>query len=379
MLLGFGAKNFYSFKEGFEVNLKLGSGCPKDISKGRNYANIIAVKGANASGKTNVLKALSFISDFATNSFAYKTDIDIPFDNFFKNDESTHLYITFMDSDTTYKYEVELNNKKVISEIIYKKNVIVIKRVENKLEKVSKEFEDIKIVKLRDNASIISTARQYDSISTINIYFLLMNIISNVDSNGLQEQFIKHTGASNYYKHNENHFTFVKEVLQKSDTGIFDIRIEEDENKETKVVTYFPLFDYKVNSKIKTLTYNQQSSGVKLLFKQLTAYKLVLDNGGVLVLDEFDINLHPDLLPALIDFFDNPEKNPKGAQLIFTTHNTEIIDNLKKYRVVLVNKEENESFLYRLDEISDSILRNDRPLTPLYNSGKIGGKPKLEL
>ena len=97
----------------------------------------------------------------------------------------------------------------------------------------------------------------------------------------------------------------------------------------------------------------------------------------MLVIDEFDINLHPDLLPMLVEFFESPQKNIKNSQLMFTTHNSEIMDVLSKYRTVLVNKENNESYLYRLDEIDGDIIRNDRPLSPVYNSGKIGGKPKL--
>jgi AAA15 family ATPase/GTPase len=75
--------------------------------------------------------------------------------------------------------------------------------------------------------------------------------------------------------------------------------------------------------------------------------------------------------------FDDPEKNINNAQLIFTTHNTDIMDKLGKYRVVLVNKQDNESFLYRLDEIPGDILRNDRSIIPAYKAGKIGGKPRL--
>ncbi|PTT56329.1 abortive infection protein, partial [Aeromonas sp. HMWF014] len=69
--------------------------------------------------------------------------------------------------------------------------------------------------------------------------------------------------------------------------------------------------------------------------------------------------------------------NTNQSQIIFTTHNSEIIDFLGRYRTYIVEKTENESFAYRLDEISGDILRNDRPILPIYNSGKIGGVPKL--
>lgn len=94
-------------------------------------------------------------------------------------------------------------------------------------------------------------------------------------------------------------------------------------------------------------------------------------------MDEFDTNLHPDLLPIIIDLFLSQETNPRAAQFIFTSHNLEIIDHLGKYRTVLVGKTESESFCYRLDEIPSDIIRNDRSISALYRGGKIGGVPNL--
>jgi hypothetical protein len=54
------------------------------------------------------------------------------------------------------------------------------------------------------------------------------------------------------------------------------------------------------------------------------------------------------------------------------------MDKLGKYKIVIVNKEENESYLYRLDEIPGDILRPDRPITPAYRANKIGGKPRIQ-
>jgi predicted ATPase len=94
-------------------------------------------------------------------------------------------------------------------------------------------------------------------------------------------------------------------------------------------------------------------------------------------LDEFDIHLHPHILPKLIKLFLDPRSNPKGAQLLISTHDAEILNMLGRYRTFLVNKVENESFGYRLDELPGDIVRNDRPILPAYNEGKIGGVPRL--
>ena len=117
---------------------------------------------------------------------------------------------------------------------------------------------------------------------------------------------------------------------------------------------------------------------VQKLFGNLMNYYDVLSLGGVLVLDEFDINLHPDILPHLLDLFLVKDNNPLDAQLLFTSHNTEIMDILGRYRTYIFEKEGNESFCYRLDEPKAPSLRNDRPVSVPYRKHLIGGFPRID-
>lgn len=380
MITAFGAKNIFSFKEGFEINFRLGNNCPNDISNDKNLANLLAIKGANASGKTNVLKALTFLGFFSLHSFTKLSPTSIiPLSSYFNSKESSDLYIEFLDDNNTlYKYEVELTNKKIFKETLSINNKIAFIRDNETINIKNTTFKDLKGIKLRNNASIISTAHQH-TLNSIECFYNLFNkIISNVDSSGLNSNFISYTSVSQLYHDNPQLLKFVKNVLSKIDTGISDIIIETDEDPETKEIRYFPLFKFNINEEINYLTYHEQSSGTKALFTQLGAYKAVLNDGGILILDEFDTNLHPDLLPVLVNFFDSKLINKNNAQLIFSTHHIEIMDKLKKYRVILVNKDDNESYLYRLDELEGDILRNDRPISKVYNSGKLGGKPNIE-
>jgi len=380
MLLEFGARNFYSFKEGFEVSMRLGDSCPNKISKGKSYANVLAIKGANASGKTNVLKVFWFLKYFILDSFNQKPSEDLFFDSFFNNSKPTDIYIIFLDNKIEYRYELKITTKKILSETLYRKDkrdTKIIERKNNKIIFRIDEFRTLDIMKLRDNASLVSTANQYAIDEIKIIYNLFEKFVSNVLPLGRDNYFFGKDETSKFYFNNQRVFQFVKNILAISDTGIKDISIEKDKNMITKEITYYPLFHYDINAKNNFLLFENQSSGIQALFLQLGLYKTVLDIGGVLILDEFDINLHPDLLPMLIDFFDDEEKNPNNAQLIFTTHHTDIMDKLGKYRVVLVNKEDNESYLYRLDEIQGDILRNDRSIVQKYKEGKIGGKPRL--
>ena len=113
------------------------------------------------------------------------------------------------------------------------------------------------------------------------------------------------------------------------------------------------------------------------MYYRLSRYLFSLGSGGVLIADELDLHLHPHIMPILLELFFDTETNISNAQIIFTTHNVEILDFMGKYRTLLVNKENNESYAYRLDEIPGDIIRNDRSIIPAYNSGKIGGVPKV--
>ncbi len=375
MIVKFGAKNFFSFKESFEVSFQKSK---------TEISNIIALKGANASGKTNVLKVLSFLQSFVTNSFSnLKPEEKIRFSSFFDNDEVTEIYIVFLANNIEYKYELTLTNEKVINEKIYrtdKRETLIIERDTSNIVTAVSNYKELKSIKiLRNNASIVSIAKQY-GIKVIDEIYDLFNFITNVDELGKLEnkdRFLDYREVSKYYYENEKFLEFITDFLKKADTGIDKIQILKEKDPESGETIYIPLFYYKIDGKKKILTYYDQSSGTQSLYSQLHLYVFVLGQGGVLVLDEFDINLHPDLLPMLLDLFEDKSINTQNAQFIFTTHNYDIMDRFGKYKIVLVNKEENESFLYRLDEIPGDLVRNDRKISPIYNANKIGGKPKI--
>lgn len=384
MLLEFGAKNFFSFKEGFELSLRLGKTCPAEVSNNKKFSNILAIKGANASGKTNVIKVLSFLHSFVTLSFSSLTpENKTGVEPHFRNKDTVSLFAIFQLENTEYKYEIDLTRDEVISETISIKKqrwTNVVHRNKNSVT-ASGKFKELEHIKLnRKNASIVSIAKQYGISEIDTIYSLFDNIMTNVNVFGRvhNENLLPVDHVSSIYFDNQSLLIKVGEFLRRADTGIDKIEIIETIDQETNKKNYFPLFHYTLSEGKKNLIFDMQSSGVKSLFLQLGLYFSSLDVGSILALDEFDVNLHPDILPHLLELFEDEKTNIKNAQLIFTTHNCDVMDRLGKYRTVLVNKKNNESFLYRLDEIPGDILRNDRPISPLYNANKIGGKPIIQ-
>lgn len=380
MLLEYGLRNFLSFKEGVTVSFRLDANVPAQVSHGRDFATVMCIKGANGSGKTQLLKGLAFLADFATRSFSREPDDPIKVDSFYGSTAPTEFFVEFRAGHDIYRYELEATSKRVIREALFrthKKRVLLFERQGDEVKNSTKAFDVLKSMRLRGNASILSTARQY-SVNELEVVFrFFRQFVSNVGYDGHRDRsFLDLKSVSELFASRPDYLKFAVDFVRECDIGIDDIVITEKEIPGDKK-EYWPVFLHSVDEKKVPVLVATESSGTKQLFRSLFAYYLVLKAGGVLALDEFDIYLHPHILPRLIDLFSDFERNPKSAQLIFTTHNLEIIDICGRYRTYLVNKDENISYAYRLDEIPGDVLRNDRSLIPPYRDGKIGGVPRL--
>lgn len=384
MIYSFGAKNFLSFREGMNVSFELNSKVPKSISQGKKVGTVLGIKGANASGKTNILKCLSFISKFVLTSFEKEENAEIEIEPFFSSNKPTEFYIDFEHSGTRYIYELKLTNVKIYREALYKKisrRTLLFERIENEVARNVSELDEIKIVNLRSNASLISSLTRYKlsnpSSDIERVIKFFKQVLGNVHPTGVYKDTIFTVDrTSKFYHENPDAFLFAKDIILKCDLGISDIELHErtSSNNEKE---YFPIFLHNVDGKCadRWLTSWEESTGTIALYTKLFLYWAAIKGGGILIMDEFDVHCHPQLLPHIINLFLDPETNTKNAQFIFTAHSSEIIDALGKYRVILVNKENGESYCYRLDEIPGDLIRNDRPIAPIYREGKLGGVP----
>lgn len=379
MLLEFGLKNFFCFKGGATISFELDKNCPPAISQGKRFNTVLAVKGANASGKTHVLKGLSFLGWFCSSSFQNKPDGLIGILPFYKSKKPSELYAKFVVNDVTYHYEITTTNTEVKREVLSRKVgrlTKILERIDNKIVYRVAEFARLDTINLRKNASIISTAHQYQFDELDAIYNFFNNIITNVSFSGLEESMFDIRIASHQMQINPLLLNFVKTFISHCDVGVKDIKISKTTNEEGKD-EYFPVFLHANDGHEYPVFGYTESSGTTMLFRELIRYHAALLAGGILVFDEFDRHLHPHILPKLLELFENPLINKNDAQFLFTTHDSEVLNYLGKYRTYLVNKEDNASYAYRLDEIPGDILRNDRPILPVYNEGKIGGVPRL--
>lgn len=378
MLLEFGFKNYFSFKEGSVLSFKVNESCPEGISRGKDFVTVLGLKGANGSGKTNILRALAFVGHITSQSFSNKADEKLGVKPFLGSSEPSEFYAEFVIDGTFYRYDLHVDNERIIFESLDKKVKRITRVFDRRLNAVTtgKGLSELKQLKLRNNVSLIATAKQHEVEALDDVFNYFNSWFGNVNFGGIIPDGPNIFVIAKGLRANPDDLKFVKEFIADCDGGVVDIEIKEVTREDGEIVDV-PFFVHESNAKKYRISHVTESTGTKSLFKYLMFYKAVISCGGLLILDEFDINLHPHILPKLLDLFDSPDHNPLGAQLVFSTHNTEILDWLGRYRCYLVNKENNESFSYRLDEIPGDLLRNDRLITPSYNRGDLGGIPRI--
>ena len=376
MLLGFGAKNIWSFKNWMQVDLSLNKLVPSDISMNLPAATAMCFKGANASGKTNGIKVLAFIVDFLTNSFSYKPKTPILYDTYFLSNEPAEVYLQFLIGNNEYFYEAELTNEKIISEKLSLNSSLIFQRNSDVLTE-NKLYSGHKEITFRSNASFLSTLNQYEIPEIAPIYQYLNAIVFNVGYGGHNsfDYYDYHIVAKRYHDLPDI-FDSVKGIIKQYDTGVDNIEIA-DKTDEAGNLFYYPLFIHENEDGGKIpLLFEKESKGTQTLFRILLNFFITLHNGSLLVLDEMDEYLDPEILPHLLNFYITEKNNPKHAQLICTLHTPDIMDVSGKYRTYIFKKIKNESICYRLDELKK--LRNDRSITKEFKKHLIGGYPEIE-
>lgn len=380
MILNYGAKNFFCFKEGAEVSFEFPAKCPESITGGFPVSPVICVNGTNASGKTNLLKIITFIGYFIQESFDDKEDTPIPFVSFFNNKEPSSFYLEYNIGGVVYSYELECTRTAVVSEKLTKAGKIVFDRKKDQIVKYAGELRKYKDVTLKSNSSVICTLVNGHRVELLKpVYQYWECGISNLHWSGYRNaNELKHIENSFIYHEDKSFAFFTTQLLAKVDPSIKKFELVERTNAKGEKF-YLPVFIHKLeNNREAKLDFDLQSNGTKILYNECIRILHTLALGGCLIFDELDANLHPDIISLILELFTNKENNKKGAQIIFTSHNSEVLNMLSKYQLYIVEKENSESYAYRADEIEENVIRNDRSIRTYYEKNMLGGRPKID-
>ena len=391
MLLEFCVKNFLSIKDDLKLSfvattLKESLSAPNDVIRisdmGLALVRSAVIYGANASGKTNVLKAIAFYKSFIMNSFKNgQAGESIDVENFRLNastvQEPTTMEATFTVGEYLYRYGFEVGEKAVHAEWLYRrmnrkrsKEVEIFYREETGVTVHAKSplMQDLVNRKMvRDNALLLSTAAQFNETTAVDILHWLNDtqVLFCSEDDKMWLQAIRHLDDE---KMRERIVRFAKyadlgiENITKIDNRIVSShRQYDDEGRETNDVA----FSFSGNESEGTIKYFS------------LAYPIIdaLDNGKRLVVDELDSKLHPLLVRKIVTLFNSAETNPKGAQLLFTTHDTFLLSaGLFRRDQVWFTQKDNfgATEAYSLAEYK---VRGSSPFERDYLQGKFGATP----
>jgi len=416
MLLNFITENYLSFKERAELDLTASSS-KKDadnvhVHKKYRILKSSAIYGANASGKSNFLKAISFMKSMVTKQINPNSDIDV--DNFKLSSETENLAsifeVTFLIkdydfngkiSDVVFRYGFELDRKKIHREWLFAR----FSSQESKL--FTREGNLISNGEKFKEGSLV-----YKALGDINEKSLFLPLIFTLKGKNAPisdltiKWFSKLNDITSIRDYNLNGITLslldkkiitkeaLNEAFKLADLSIDGFSIEENEvdkssekqgglfrrelNKlvNIKLNTSHPKYDENKNL-VDNINFDfekYESDGTKKFFAIIGPILHALKEGLILIQDEIDSKLHPSLAQAIISLF-NSKANSKGAQLIFTTHNIDLMDLLRKEQIYFVDKNHyGESDLYSLDDFN---VRNDVLFSKNYYLGKFGAVPAI--
>ena len=174
-------------------------------------------------------------------------------------------------------------------------------------------------------------------------------------------------------------------LLQFADLGIDDVQIDEfeadpAEPQRTRPETRKRLrLLHRVADQHLAFDLDDESAGTQTWFNLIGPTLAALRNGQVLLFDEIDASLHPRLSARLLELFQDPVTNPSGAQLIFTTHDTSLLNHLNRDEVWLTEKgSDGATKLTALAEFGGDKVRQSMNLERAYLQGRFGAVPELD-
>ncbi len=391
MLYKYRFKNLWSFAEEAEVSFVLNHHTPETDSvfqtpRGVRLSKMMAVQGANGAGKSNVLQVLSFLGWFVRHSFAGDPDDPIMVDShLLYEDDVSEIAVEFELDGDRYRYRLVIQLLEVVHESLHRKTNTTYRYMFRRdwvqggytIRQKDFGFSQKQAERVRSNASLISTASQYNVPGARKLadYFGRISTHSPFYySQDLSMDMI----ARFFYEHPELRKKMAK-FMSQIDLGLSDVTIEmvSDTNKKPnkKSTWALPYGTHRQGRRSFELPFWAESEGTQTTLMLLQKILPVLEHGGVVVLDELDDGLHPDMVMALLDLFTDTDSNPHHAQIIFTSYIPDVMDTLLKEQILLVEKNDNSSEAWRLDEIQG--IRRDDNYYGKYRAGAYGATPDI--
>jgi len=420
MLLEFRLANFRSYSADKRFSMVAGSGkeLPTNTMTAQGFERYpllrsASIYGANASGKSNLIQAFAFFRYFVLRSSENRQEGDkIPVYPFMLDPElakkPSEFEMTFILNGVRHEYGFVVSQDRVHEEwlTVYPKGKPQewFQRTTDTTGKSHWSWNRTHLKgdksqlaeRTRDNALFLSVAAQWNHPQIKPIYGWFRNQLK-----VLRREVHAMSYTRSQLLQNSTFREWLTGVLKAADTGIS--RVLAKESKVRKDHLRFPseipddVRDYLTESFLNELKVEihtthrlpgtdneiewdleQESDGTKRMLELLGPIYDVLQSGAVLIMDELDTSLHAFITRELVQLFNNPKTNPGGAQLIFTTHDTSLLDPALFRRDQVWFTEKDRSGATDLYSLQDFSVRKGEAMQKGYLVGRYGAIPVLK-
>lgn len=376
MVLGIALTNFFSINEKITLDLQAANIQTKEarVLDGNTFKvgnerllKTVAIYGANASGKSNIIKAVKAAVDMILDSHNYNEGDSFGFNpfKFGRNDIPSEFYIRFIVNGIEHEYSFSCTRDEIITESLYYypkgRKALIFSRDERKAGGKKEKYEFTTVIRrpmdVASNTSrktlFLSRASQMDREKAKEIYrWFNEQLVFSYRGNAsvVTDRFLGDNKDA------------VLRVLKAADSDIVEFTY-----KDGELTTFHrrnPSLPFDFNT--------EESEGTKILFRIMLTVMDVVRNNKVMFLDEVETSLHTRLVEYLINLF----HNSRSAQLVFTTHNTHLLDmtRFRKDQIFFVNKrDDGSSDLYSLFDYKD--FREKMDLEKAYLQGRFDAVP----
>lgn len=412
MLVEFTVKNYRSIRDEARLSMEathlVGMNAGVDEATtfiapdGTRLLRSAVIYGANASGKSNVVRALRTFFAFARGSTAGDAGTPIPVDPFRLDERTaaapTEMEVTLLVGRTAYRYGFKATVDEVVEEWLYhrpgKRESRLFHRVGRDITMIAKFTEGERLEpKTRKNALFLTVCAQFDGPVATAVLSGMDSALDMLDLSRGGELGAAITAMLVQQP-------AVRGLLANSDLGIHDFRARSGAGVEPEamlseegtlrwvgeVAKSGLVVDTThrargLDGEIKPVTFRldrEGSDGTRRLFELAGTLLFDLDAGHTCVIDELESRLHPALTRKIVELFHSAETNPKNAQLIFATHDTHLLDPglFRRDQVWFTEKgEDGATELYSLAEVKG--VRENEAYEKAYLSGRYGATPIL--
>lgn len=420
MLVEFSVKNFKSFKDKVTFSMEAATGTEneKNIISTPNINERIlkstAIYGANASGKTNLINAFTAAILMIRKSNNRQVGEKLTEMEPFAFDEKAKLEpcefeFVFYAKEMKYIYGFIADKEKVYEEYLYQyftaKPTRIFERTNvNEYKFLQADEGKLNAIKTQniDNKLFLATATTWNYDKTKEPYLWFAKNIDTYTGGMLLNDFV--VESYNNKDGGEELKKFALKLLNEADIVIKDFSVEIEERdvdsnmmillknfnipsqilpqkqRNVKIRMTHEVINDNGNMKSYELNFNNESSGTQILFSFAPILKDVFENGKILVIDEIERSLHPNLVEMIIKFFHNPQINKGNAQLIFNTHDTNLLslDIFRRDQIWFAEKDPQKgaTVLYPLDDFS---VRKNENIQKGYLNGRYGAIPFIAM